>query len=561
MKKYFLYARKSSEADDRQVQSIEDQIKACETTAKSLKLQILETLKESMSAKVPEARQVFNSMLQRIKSGECSGILVWNADRLSRNAVDTGRIIDLFDTNKLNEIVTQGQTFRNTPNDKFLFSLLCSQAKLENDNRGINAKRGMTSKAEKGWYPAPAPIGYKNTPDKRKGFKTIEPDEIAFPLVRNAFDKVLSGKQPILVWREIHKTGLLLGKSRKPISRSAFYYMLTNPFYYGDYKWPKNSGNWYHGGHLPMLTKEEFDVVQKMLGRQGKPVARRHTFDLTGLMRCAECGCAITASEKVKYYKSTNRIAKYIYYHCSRKHPTHRCVQAPITESSLNIEISELLLRLRLKPEFIDWARKWLKELYNKESAVEHNNLKQQNDALENIERRLGNLLNMRLDEKINEETYESKKKEFEDEKETIKQRLGSADTSLTNQRIKIENALDFAYAAYTKFNTGTRDEKQEVMVRLGSNLMMENKKVRINLKKYLIVCSEQENWKKKYKDWLEPQEYTELLAKRPDLRPAIPIWLPLVNAFKNREIEFGFSLQNIQTVFETLAIQPAFVT
>jgi DNA invertase Pin-like site-specific DNA recombinase len=138
-----------------------------------------------------------------------------------------------MDQGILEEIITPTQTIRNTPNDKFLFSILCGQAKLENDNRGINSKRGMGTKANMGWYPSPAPLGYKNTPDKKKGFKIIEVDEERFHLVQKLFYEILSGKQVIDVYKEATEIWKLTSGSGKIISRSTFYNLLNKPFYYG----------------------------------------------------------------------------------------------------------------------------------------------------------------------------------------------------------------------------------------------------------------------------------------------------------------------------------------
>jgi len=226
--KYFLYARKSSEQEDRQVLSIGSQESELKSLAQKEHLDMAEVLEESYSAKAP-GRKIFNAVIKRIENGEANGILAWHPNRLSRNSVDTGYLIYLMDQNKLLEIRTPGQTFKNTPNDKFLLNLLCSQAKLENDNKGVDVKRGLRRKAELGWHPGPAPIGYLNTPNKEKGFRTIRKDPKIFPIIRKMFDLILSGSYTAPRVHEIavNQWGL------KKLARSGFYRTLYNPFYYG----------------------------------------------------------------------------------------------------------------------------------------------------------------------------------------------------------------------------------------------------------------------------------------------------------------------------------------
>lgn len=160
--KYCLYARKSSESDERQAMSIDSQLNEMRSLAANEGLNVVCELQESHSAKDSGQRPAYNQMLKAITEGQYNAVLTWAPDRLSRNAGDLGAIVDLMDNHQLLHIRTYSQTFTNSPNEKFLLMILCSQAKLENDNKSINVKRGIRTKCEMGWRPGVAPLGYIN---------------------------------------------------------------------------------------------------------------------------------------------------------------------------------------------------------------------------------------------------------------------------------------------------------------------------------------------------------------------------------------------------------------
>jgi site-specific DNA recombinase len=284
-KRVIIYCRKSSEGEDRQVLSIQSQINELKEIAIKLNLEVIDTLTESKSAKAP-GRPIFSKLIERVHNKEAEAILCWKLDRLARNAVDGGSIIWTVKTNGT-EIITPSQVYSHESENTLLMYVEFGMAQKFIDDLGKNAKRGMKTKAEQGWYPAPAPIGYKNTPSQKKGFKIIKKDSKAYPLVRKAFEEVLKGRQAVDVWINANQDWKLSVPGNKPISRSAFYHMLNNPFYYGEYEWPKKSGNWYVGKHNPVITRQEFELVQKVLGKHGKPIAKKnkHNFDLTGIFQ------------------------------------------------------------------------------------------------------------------------------------------------------------------------------------------------------------------------------------------------------------------------------------
>jgi hypothetical protein len=175
-----------------------------------------------------------------------------------------------MDAGILQEIRTYGQRFTNSPNEKFLLMILGSQAKLENDNRGINVKRGLRTRVEMGLWPNMAPIGYLNQRNMDKKCQLIVDAERA-PIVKQMFEKVAlecwSGRK-IFHWLKFDLNFKTRGN--KTLSLSGIYRILDSPFYYGMFEYPRKSGNWYQGKHKPLITQDLFEKAQEQLQRMDK---------------------------------------------------------------------------------------------------------------------------------------------------------------------------------------------------------------------------------------------------------------------------------------------------
>jgi DNA invertase Pin-like site-specific DNA recombinase len=282
--KYCLYARKSTEQEDKQALSIESQVKEMQTIAEREKLYIAEIKRESHSSKEVGQRPIYNEMISEIKQGKFTGILTWAPDRLSRNAGDLGAVVDLMDQKLLHEIRTYGQKFTNNPNEKFLLMILGSQAKLENDNKMVNVKRGLRARVEMGLWPSVAPTGYLNHPDRKKKCEVIV-DELRSSVIKQMFEKVAydgwSGRK---IFRWLSDDIRFKTKSGKPLTLSNIYIILKSTFYYGEFEYPKGGGLWYKGKHEPIITKELYDLVKEKITNEHVDRASNKEFAFTKLI-------------------------------------------------------------------------------------------------------------------------------------------------------------------------------------------------------------------------------------------------------------------------------------
>ncbi|MFA5207774.1 MAG: recombinase family protein [Candidatus Paceibacterota bacterium] len=343
--KYCLYARKSTEAEDKQALSIESQIKEMLSLAERDNLDIVEIKRESHSSKEVGQREVFNQIIKEIREGKYNGILTWAPDRLSRNAGDLGSIVDLMDQKLLIEIRTYGQKFTNNPNEKFLLMILGSQAKLENDNKAVNVKRGLRTRCEMGYRPGVAPTGYLNEKHVDKKCQ-CRIDHKRAPIIKQMFERVANEQYS---GRKIFRWLIDIGfktKTGKPLVLANIYLILRNPFYYGEFEYPVGSGNWYIGKHVPIITKELFDKVQMSLGENFIPKTESKEFAFTKLIKCGYCGSGISADEKFRKLKDggTNR---HVYYFCTKARNID-CKNQPISETSLIDELTELVDKIDL---------------------------------------------------------------------------------------------------------------------------------------------------------------------------------------------------------------------
>jgi hypothetical protein len=223
--------------------------------------------------------------------------------------------------------------------------ILGSQAKLENDNRGVNVRRGLRMRCEMGLRPGVAPIGYLNEKRSDRKCHAIVDSERA-PIIKQIFEKVArehwSGRK-VYHWLKFELNFKSVGNHNLALGN--IYRLLQNPFYYGVFEYPKKSGNWYQGKHEPIITKEVFDLVQQQLKRDNI-VRTNHVFAFTKLMSCGLCGSAISAEEKYKQLKD-GTVAKYIYYGCGRSKDRH-CKNPYLREEELTDQMIKLLDRIDL---------------------------------------------------------------------------------------------------------------------------------------------------------------------------------------------------------------------
>lgn len=348
--RYCLYARKSSESDERQAMSIDSQLKEMSALAKRDNLNIVTIKQESHSAKLSGQRPIFMEMLDELRNDKYDGILTWAPDRLSRNAGDLGSLVDLMDSKKLLHIKTHSQEFSDNPNEKFLLMILCSQAKLENDNRAINVKRGIRAKCEMGWRPCMPPLGYYTRAATGKERDIIIDTERA-PYIKQVFEMSASGRSGRYIFRWLDRNEVRTRKGKR-ISLSMIYNMLGNTYYYGEFEYPSGSGNWYKGKHEPLISKELFKKVRKALVVPEKTKWGSKEFPFKQFLKCYSCGSSIVGEEKVKKRKDGSE-NHFTYYHCSRQ-VDYKCPEPFIRDTVIVKELMSMCDELLKDVDFVE---------------------------------------------------------------------------------------------------------------------------------------------------------------------------------------------------------------
>ncbi len=509
MIKYFLYARKSSEGKERQLASIPDQLKYLKQLAKDLNLAIVKEFTESKSAKEPNRKQ-FNLMLQGIKNGEAQGILSWKLDRLSRNPIDSGQLQWMLQQGTIQHIKTIERDYY--PKDNVLMmSVEMGMANQFIQELRITTARGMKSKAERGWFPGKAPLGYKSNSNKVKGDKEIIVDEERFYLVRKIFDMILTGTYSVSKVYQIMTQEFNLSSNRNgKLALSNFYNILTNTFYFGQFEYPKNSGNFYIGKHIPMITEEEFNKIQIILGRKSVRKPRTKNFAYTGMIHCAECGAQITAEDRFRYLKN-GKVLHFVYYHCTKK-IKRDCTQKYLELKKLESQIMDLISKISIPTEFADWAIKILKEENEKETRESKQLLDKFEKDYKTVIKELGQLLNMKIKEMITDDEYLEKKRELEEKKLSVKRLIDNFDNQADEWIKNVEKLFDFAKNVQIKFETGSIDDKRQILSFLGSNLRLNDKKLSINIEKPMIYLEKISKETKRY--------FIEKIGFEPQLNP-----------------------------------------
>lgn len=485
--RYVLYARKSEEAEDRQVQSIEDQENYLKQLVSSRGLAIVRTFSEARSAKAPGQRPEFEKMVQLIEKGSADGIVCWQINRLSRNPVESGRLAWLLQRGVIRSILTHDREYR--PEDNALiFSVETGMANQFILELSRNVKRGLQGKLDRGGLPGRAPIGYLNvTLNNLTKDKVVAPDSERFAIVRQGWDLMLSGGYNLAdLARKFEELGLTAPVRRrsggKPLKRGALYKLFRNPFYAGIVR---RGGRDYPGKHEAMVSLSEFERVQELLGNVRHHPKRFH-FTFAQLLRCGECGSMITAEIHTKYIKAAKAYRTYRYYRCTWRGRLKGCTQKKyISEEALNAKIAREITAYELSPAARTHALAFLREHANTVEGAVSNLRAGLERGVSALRLKLQRLVQMFYSDLVTESVFLEEQHSLQTTLAHQEQQLREADNKTTVVRKRVHDVFHFATELRERFENGTMEEKRLILTKLWSNRILRDGRLHFEPKEW----------------------------------------------------------------------------
>ncbi len=458
--RYIIYARKSTEEEDQQVLSIEAQLVELKEFAAKEKLEIVASLCEAKTAKEP-GRTKFAEMLSLIEKGKADGIISWHPDRLARNSVDGGRIIYMIDRGLIKSLKFPTFWFEPTPQGLFMLNIAFGQSKYFVDNLRENVKRGLRQKIRNGVWPGWAPVGYLNNPKTRM----IGVDKDKAGKVRKLFELYATGEYTLKSLANWCKEKNLRGNLNKEIAISNIQKILQNIFYIGLIKY---HGEIFEGRHEPLISKKLFDKCQEVMNKRGKvQEVRKHNFAFLGLLKCASCGCSITAEIQKghNYYRCTKKKGL-----CQEKHY--------LREEALAEQIKNFLQKVALSSQDTEKVLAALEAEQEQAKQQTQSKLESLKEQLKQIETKLAKLLDVFLSDALSTEEYAAKKQELLSQKVELQEKI----TDFEQKGLSwLEPAREFVLSLNQAAKLVAAENKKEMatfLKNIGSNHILQNRQL-----------------------------------------------------------------------------------
>lgn len=541
------YNRKSSEAEDRQVLSIESQKDEAKKLCESLGIYDIVSYQDAKSAKTAGGRADYSNLLQDLKAGKRDAIACWKPDRLARNMLEGGEIITLLQLGIIKVIITPQRSY--WPSDNVL--LLAIEFGLANQfsrDLSVNVKRGQSKKARMGIPHGLAAIGFTNDKSEEKGNRKWLVDKLRFPIVKKLLHEFLTGKYS---GGQIYEMALALGLTTpkhkrnggKPIVLSRIYEILKDPIFAGFFHY---GGQRYElDANLPrMITEDEHYKILRMLSGRNMPKTQthqsiyggfvkspygefigtdfkyqiicecKHKFSYLNKTHCPKCG------QEINLIKNPTYLEYEFYYNVpmkKRKAPVKYVSQKEITDF-----LFEFADKFTLSPALAKWSRKYIHELHDAEVESNLAVAESQKERKENLVRRKKKLRDLLADEVIEREEYEHDKKEIEAEEAKMEKGAVSGADWLQ----KAENIIDLGLEMKKIVKDGTIAAKREVLSKLGANLIWDEKELFISNIKPIQILIDGLEWAKQKNPKSEPKNILDTSEQNSDFEDIRPILL-----------------------------------
>jgi DNA invertase Pin-like site-specific DNA recombinase len=545
---YVIYCRKSSEGEDKQVQSLDTQLRELTEHAEKNNLNIVETISESKSA-FKVGREGFDRMMALMKSGKANAVLVVRANRISRNPIDAGYVVSLMDEKKLLYIRTPNSTcYTSSSTDKMMIALELIFSKKDSDDKGDMVKEGQKSKALKGIPHGGASIGFLNDKTEEKGNRTWKVDPDRFWKIQKLFEMFLTGNYSAGKLYRYAVEELKLDTFKRKVMGgnlivpSRIYEILKDPVY---------AGFFFQGGEryelskaLPtIITEQQREKIIQLLSKKAIPKIQnhqslysgfllsdegdfmgqdvkyqlicdcKHKFAYRGKDTCPNCNKEIDKLENSKYLVKS-------YYYNNRKKKA-KLPYKSIEEAVINKEMESYITEnLSFSNDMLQWSKKYIHELKDKEvndGILISKDRERRNEDFETKKRKMREMLR---DGKITDEEYSLDlnvlKKEYSDTEQTL------VESNWYEEMIGITDIIE---KINDVMKNGTFEAKRSILSQAGSNLTWNDKILSIHSKKSINTLIEGIKRIKSEFPKFEPRNYVAIQGLNEKNEPFDPIF------------------------------------
>tara|TARA_Y100000588_G_C14276792_1_gene934731 strand:- start:2236 stop:3759 length:1524 start_codon:yes stop_codon:yes gene_type:complete len=454
--KAILLARVSTEEQKEAGNSLPAQVERLKKYCHNKNFEIIKICSFDESA-YSNKRNEFDKIIDFVLNHEDKVALCCDkVDRLTRNTFDK-RVAQLYDKALQDKIelhfVSDGQilTSQISAVEKFQFNISLGLAKYYSDAISDNVKRAQEQMVRKGIWVAKAPIGYQNITDPN-GNKTIIVDEYHGPIVTKIFEMYATGAYSLqLIIDSLDKNyGIKVPKGF--IGKA-----LSNPFYYGTMI---VKGVQYPHSYPPIISKDLFDKVQAVKASYKKKPAKHagRPYIYRGLMRCGDCGLAITP----EMHKG------YVYYHCTQYKGKHGAKW--FREEAITSEVEKIFKRMHIPEEILQQVTDELNVMNQDRIEFHNNQLQQLIKEQKRIAKMLDNLYLDKLEGRITVSQYDKFYQTLKEQISEVNQSLQRLHESDENYYITSQYLLQLASKSYELFKSSEVEEKRVLIKTVLSN-------------------------------------------------------------------------------------------
>ncbi|HPS52070.1 MAG TPA: recombinase family protein, partial [Phycisphaerae bacterium] len=480
---YLALARVSSREQEREGFSLDVQEDALRRYAERHGGEIVKFYRIAETASKQAERKTFKELLEYAKKNahKLDGLLFYKVDRAARNLFDYVELERLEMKYNL-PIVYVAQPTENTPAGRMQRRILANMASFYTEQQSLDVREGQSRRAESGLFPCKAPYGYRN--NRVDGRSLVEIDTDAAANVRRIFELYSQHGQTLDgVVQAMAADGRTYTSTQPQFTRSKVHHILRDRSYIGEVLY---RGQWLAGKHSPLIGREVFDRVQVLLG--DKTYASHDSVYGSGMVKCGHCGRPMVYEVKTKSTSSGPK--EYRYYRCSRYtsagHPRVR-----INETQLDKQIIEFFRQMKVSdPKIHAWMVKIIQlkaETFQRDDEKRLDDLQRQM-AVANRQR--SKLLNMRIAEEIDRDTFAAKDAELRDQMQHLSVLIDAHSREKSEYADIAIKAFELSQQLENKWLTGDVAAKREILNILCLNYTLNDVSLDMEIRKPFDVLA-----------------------------------------------------------------------